>query len=109
MKLLNSSKNVDKKMAYKLSHQTRKMSELVGAPVNIEAWVNYLDEDKKTGEEKEVVSVLVEGEAYATISESFIREFKDIVDVFEEDEAMELKVISGKTKNNRDFLTVTIG
>lgn len=108
MNILKSSANLTKKEAYKLSHQTRRMSELAGSSVKVESWVNYTDTDIKSGAEKEVVSILVDGEAYATVSESFIREFKDIVAVFEEDEDIEIKVISAKTKSNRDFLTVTI-
>lgn len=108
MEILNKSNNIDKRLSYKLSNQTRRMSELVGAPLKIEAWMLYADKDLKTEEEKEVVSLLVEGTAYATISSSFVREFKKIVDIFGSDELPELEVISGRTKNGREFISVTV-
>lgn len=106
MEILKQSKNTDKKLAYKLSHQTNKMLDLVGSPVKVEAWIKYIDVDSK-GEQKEVVSILVEGRPYATISQSFIREFDEMVETFD-DEELEIEVIQGKSKNGRDFITVQL-
>lgn len=108
MEILNKSSNVTKTLEYKLSHQTRKMSELVGAPLKVEAWINYTDTDFKTGELKEVVSICYDDTAYATISESFVREFKDIVNIFGADDLPELKIVEGKSKAGRTFITVTV-
>lgn len=109
MELKDSSKNVDKKLAYKLSHQTNKMLDLVGSSVKPEAYIVYEDADIKTGEMKEVVSILVEGKPYATISPTFIREFKDIIETFKDEPELPLiEVVSGKSKAGRDFITVTI-
>lgn len=108
MELKQQSNNVDKKLAYKLSHQTNKMSDLVGSPVKAEAFIIYEDADIKTGEMKEVVSILVDGKAYATISSTFIREFKDLVNVFGDEELPEIEVVSGKSKAGREFITVTV-
>lgn len=107
MEKLNGSKNLDKKLTYKLTHQTKSMTELKGSVITPEAWLLFTDVDFKTGEEKEVVSIAVEGVAYSTISATFIREFKDIVEAFDED-MPDLKVEAGRSKNNREFITITI-
>lgn len=107
MEKLLGSKNLDKKLEYKLTHQTRSMTELKGSQIKPEAWLIFTDTDYKTGEEKEVVAMIVEGDSYSTISATFIREFKDIVEAFEDD-IPEMKVVTGRSKNNREFLTVTL-
>lgn len=107
MEIIKQSTNVDKRMAYKLSKQTNKMSDLVGSPVKLEAWLLYTDVDSKTNETKEVVSVMVEGRSYATISNTFIKEFKDIIDVFGDDD-LEIIVNEGISKNGRKYIYPTL-
>lgn len=84
---------------------TVKMAECEGQVLDIEAWAIYTDEDFQTGEEKEVLAILTkEGETVATISSTFKREFLSIVDIFG-DELEKIKVLSGKSKNGRTYVT----
>lgn len=108
MEIIKQSTNVDKRLAYKLSKQTNKMSDLVGSNVKLEAWILYSDIDSKTNESKEVVSVLVEGRPYATISNTFIKEFKDMIDVFGDEDDLEITVNEGTSRSGRKYIYPTL-
>ena len=63
-------------------------------------YAEYVDTDKDV----EVLSIVDEEEnVYSTISETFKRNFWDIVDIFG-DEGFTIKKISGVTKNGRPFV-----
>lgn len=63
-------------------------------------YAEYLDTDKDV----EVLSIVdAEENVYSTISETFKRNFWDIVDIFG-DEEFTIKKISGTTKSGRPFV-----
>ena len=85
-----------------------KMSEAGTEPLNIKAWILYTSEDFSTGEVKDVCTIMTEkGKIYSTISNTFIREFKDIVSIFGLD-IDEIRVISRESKAGRRYITCTV-
>lgn len=101
--------NLDVKTQYKLmkSPEVQRMKDADGSVLELKSWLIYTD-TSSTGEDIEVLSVETEtGELFSTISQAFIREFKDIVEVFGGDFG-ELKVLSRKSKAGRTYLVCTI-
>lgn len=95
----------DKKTIYRLTHAMRagKIVDLDGQVIQPTAWAIYEDVDKQTGDTKKVLSFQLDtGEIVGTISETFIREFEDIVEVFGPLAALEIK--TSQTKNGRTFV-----
>lgn len=102
--------DLDSRTAYKMmkSPDVKKMSDAEGSILEVNAWINYTDIDSKTGEVKEILVVETEDkEMFGTVSPTFQREFKDIVDFFG-DAVGAIKVISGKSKSGRTFITCTV-
>ena len=105
--IIKSSKELTKEQIYFLtkSKTAVKMAECDGQVVDMEAWALYSDADYKTGEMKEILAILTtEGETLVTVSDTFKRDFLDIVDIFG-DEFRRVKVVTGKSNNNRTFVT----
>lgn len=101
---------LDKRSIYKMvkSAEVQKMIDAAGSELAVVAYVIYDDVDAKTGEVKEVVTIMTaDGELFGTISQTFIREFKDIIDAFDGDVG-NIKVITGTSKNNREYVTCSI-
>lgn len=101
--------NMDAKTQYKLirSPEIKKMSDCVDSILEVVAFVRYTDTDR-TGEEKDVLSLMTDDmELIATTSPSFIREFDAITEIFGDDFGT-LKVVGGRSKNGRNFITCTI-
>lgn len=71
-----------------------------GTEITPDYYANYNDSDKDV----EVLSIVdKEGIVYSTVSETFKRNFWDIVDIFG-DEDFTIKKISGTTKSGRQFV-----
>ena len=102
--------DMDGRTAYKLmkSPEVKKMSEAEGSILEITAWIQYNSPDKETGEIKEVIAVeTVDGELFATISNTFREEFLDMVEWFGADLGS-IKVIAGTSKAGRKYITCSI-
>ena len=101
---------LDQRSVYKMvkSAEVQKMIDAAGSELEVVAYVIYDDMDNKTGETKEVVTIATaDGELFGTISPTFIREFKDIINYFDGD-AGNIKVISGTSKGGREFITCSV-
>lgn len=89
-------------------NNVRKMADAKGETLNVAKFVLYEDTNPD-GEIMEVLAVeTVDGDRYATNSKTFIRNFQDIVTIFDEaQEALPTKfaVGSGRSKSNREYLT----
>lgn len=71
-----------------------------GTEITPAYYANYNDSDKDV----EVLSIVDgDGIVYSTVSETFKRNFWDIVDIFG-DEDFTIKKISGTTKSGRQFV-----
>lgn len=79
----------------------------VGERIEVSAWLEFEDVDKKSGEVHTVLSVLTpENEVYSTISPTFQSDFKDMAELFHNDFSFE--VISGTSKAGREFVTCAL-
>ncbi len=102
--------DLDKRTIYKMmkSPEVKRMSDADGSVLEVKAWITYSDADNRTGETREILTILTEdGELFATVSGVFQREFKDIVKYFGEDVGA-IKISSGKSKAGRQFLTCSV-
>lgn len=102
--------NMDGRSQYKLmkSPEVKKMSDAEDSILEVDAWILYSDIDQKTGEERRVLVIkTVDGEMFGTISDTFKREFGDIVGFFGDDVGS-IKVISGQSKAGRKYITCTV-
>lgn len=107
MELITTNKELTKQEIYFLTkaQDVMKMKDAVDSTVEVAAWAIYKDTNAE-GEEVELFSMrTVDGETYATNSETFIRAFRDILDIFAPEEITKLKIMSGTSKNNRQFVT----
>ena len=101
---------LDQRTIYKMmkSPDVKKMSDAEGSILEVAAWVAYNDVDSRTGEIREILTILTtDGEMFGTVSAVFQREFKDIVKFFGDDVGA-IKVISGKSKAGRNFITCSV-
>lgn len=101
---------MDARTAYKMmkSPDVKKMSDAEDSILEVKSWVKYQDTDTKTGEVKEILTLeTVDGEMFGTVSETFKREFEDIVSFFGDDVGA-IKIIGGTSKAGRKFITCTV-
>lgn len=107
MKIINHYPNeLTKRDAYRLTRASsvKKMSEAAGSVLNPTVWVLYEDLDNRSGELKTVLVIDANGEMFGTISGTFIREFCDACEAFDNNPGA-IKVIEGTTKSGRKFIT----
>lgn len=107
MKVINQfPADLTKRDAYRLTKaaSVKKMSEAAGSVLNPTAWVLYEVLDDKTGEMKTVLVIEADGEMFGTISKTFIKEFCDACEEFDNDPGA-LKIIEGTTKSGRKYIT----
>lgn len=112
MNILKTSKELTVRERYKLTMDpgVKKMKNAIGSRVDVAAYCIYADEDKD-GKPQEILSIMTpEGEVFATNSPTFKRDFEKMVDVFTDGgETLDaIKVISGESKNGREFITCTL-
>ena len=92
-------------------NDVRKMADAKGETLDILKYVLYKDEDVH-GNPMTVLAVeTVEGAKYATNSKTFVRNFSDILAIFEASgEVIPSRFVvgSGKSKSNREYLTCDI-
>ncbi len=102
--------NMDGRSQYKMmkSPEVKKMSDAEDSILEVNAWILYSDIDQKTGDERIVLVIkTTDEEMFGTISDTFKREFDDIVGFFGEDVGS-IKVISGQSKAGRKYITCTV-
>ena len=92
-------------------NDVRKMADAKGEILEVLKYVLYKDEDVN-GNPMTVLAVeTVDGAKYATNSKTFVRNFCDILAIYEAgDEEIPTRYIvgSGKSKSNREYLTCDI-
>lgn len=80
--------------------------------IEIETFVLYDDVSEKTGEVREILSILgKDGRVYTTNSPYFIRDFRKMIDLFTQmgktlDRVAVVRGVSGKT--GREFITCSV-
>lgn len=102
--------NMDARTQYKMmkSPDVKKMSDAVDSILEVKSWIQYEDVEEKTGEIKTILALeTVDGEMFGTVSATFMKEFSDIVKFFGDDVGA-IKVIGGKSKSGRNYITCTV-
>ena len=109
MNILRATEGMTKKEIYAMSYNQgiHKMSDHANEIFQVDKMLLY--EDEQDGEMVEILSILTtNGEIWATNSKTFIRDFKRIDEMFEGEDAPELFVYTGVSKNGRDFIGCSV-
>lgn len=106
--IATSGDNISKKDMFNMTQgSSNKMSDSVGEVIELAAWILYETEDSKGNP---VIALSVQelnGLISSTISATFIKQFNAIRE-FMGDEPFNIKVVSGTSKNNREYITCEI-
>lgn len=110
MKIVASTPNLTAKQVYLLTMnpKTVKMKDVVDQRIEISYWARYEDVSQKTGENQQILAIATpEGECFATNSPTFIRDFDNMLSLFESmgETVPAIVVVSGKSKTDREFIT----
>lgn len=109
MEILKKSEDLTVMDIYKMSksNEIQKVSDNEGNVLPVKAYMTYADIDSK-GEEKTICSIMTQdGEVFATNSDSFRRDFEDMLSLTASmGQSIEsIKIVSGKSKAGRTFYT----
>ena len=107
MNIIAKSREMKKSEIFKMTKNPaiQKMSDNVGLKIEVDSWLVYSDLNSKN-EEQTILSIADnEGNIYATNSATFRQQFFDIVDMLEGEMVDVIEVVSGVSKNGRDYIT----
>lgn len=109
MKVIHANFNTEteKALTYRLTRaESVSVKDIVGAEFSVDKYMIYQDINGR-GEEVEILAILTSsGEIYSTLSQTFKNEFIYIEECGLIGET--LKVVSGKSKSDRTFVSVTL-
>lgn len=109
MNIIKSTQNLTMKEKYDLTRnpETERMSNHKDEVLTIDQYMIRTEPNTQTGEEITIVSIKSGDTIYATNSTTFVREFQSLVEMAEEanDTIHHIKVIGGKSRNNRDYIS----
>ena len=113
MEIIRKSEGLTSADIYALTkgNDVRKMVDAKGEVIHIVKYVLYKDEDVQGNPMTVLAIETVEGARYATNSKTFVRNFSDIMAIFEaggDTPPMDFIVGSGRSKSNREYLTCDI-
>ena len=115
MEIIKKTNNMTAADMYAMTKgpDVRKMADAKGETLDLLSYVLYKDDKQDGSEPVTVLSVkTVEGGLYATNSKTFIRNFSDILAMFEEcgEEAPTLfRIGSARSNAGREYLTCSVG
>lgn len=100
---------MDARTEYKLvKSPSKRMSDAVDSILEVKSWIVTSDIDATTGEAREVLTIETkDGEVFATISSVFMKEFNDITKFFGDDVGA-IRVIGGKSRSGRNYITCSV-
>lgn len=107
--IIKSNKELTKRESYKLTLDPaiKKMKDFIGVQIEVAAYCLYKDVNRD-GKEVEVLSIMdKDGGVCATNSETFKRNFMNIVELMDGEE-FAIEIISGESKAGREFITCTL-
>lgn len=112
MKIVNASGELTMREKYDLtmSPKIQRIKDCEGQTIEVAKWCEYADIDKKSGEEKHILSMMSpDGEVFATNSATFKEDFFAINDMLSDSgmtgTVFSLEVITGTSKAGRQFFT----
>lgn len=107
--IIKKSRELSKQEIYLLtmSPKNDSVKNHKGERFEVSAWLIFEDADRKTGEPRQVLSILTpENETLSTVSETFRNDFLNMAELFDNDFAFE--VICGESKSGREFVTCAL-
>lgn len=113
MKILRTSNNnMTAATVYRLSKSPaiRKLSDAAGQTIEIAEYVFYEDVNAD-GKPQTICSIrTTDGDVLATNSSTFVREFSDMIDMFEDmgEQVKAIKIVQGTSKGGRTFITCDV-
>lgn len=115
MEIITKTKNITAGDLYEMTQgpNVRKMADAKGEILDLISYVIYKDDKGDGSEPMTILSVkTVEGAMYATNSRTFIRNFSDILAMYEkcgEEIPTRYKVGSARSNAGREYLTCSLG
>ena len=107
VKITNKTKEFSKLEVYNMtkSHNLKTLKELEnGAKIEVAGVMEWEDTNEETGDATELMSLLTtDGTAYVTQSDTFKRDFFDIVEIFEHNFPITIEHGVGKSKAGREY------
>ena len=100
--------DMDARTQYKLvnSSGSKRMVDAEDSVLDVKSWIMYTDDTD--GEEKTLLAIeTTDGEIFVTISQIFSKEFENLTEFFGDDIG-EIRVVSGKSRSGRKFITCTV-
>lgn len=80
-----------------------------GEVINVTAWAIFDDVKEESGEVITILSIMDDDKnSYNTNSATFLRSFKDIVSLFDADDIIPVKKISGTSKGGRTYVNCVL-
>jgi hypothetical protein len=85
MQILHKSENISDRQAFQMTHDnSEKLSNNAGRTFDVAGYVHYLDADKKTGEDREMMVILTgDGDTMGTNSKTVIESLLAMLGVFD--------------------------
>lgn len=85
MQILHKSENISDRQAFQMTHNdSAKLSGYAGRTFDVVGYVHYLDVDKATGEDREMLVILTgDGDTMGTNSKTVIELLLEMLDVFD--------------------------
>lgn len=109
MTIKKCTQNLTMKDKYDLTRnpETERMANHKDEILSVDQYMIREEENGATGEPVTIVSIRSGDKCYATNSSVFVREFASLVEMAEEanDTIHHIKVIGGRSRNNRDFIS----
>lgn len=107
VKITNKSQEFSNLEVYKMtkSHNLNTLKNLEdGVKLEVAGFMEWEDVNEETGEETELLSLITtDGAAYVTQSDTFKRDFFDIVEIFEHSFPITVEHGVGKSKAGREY------
>ena len=107
VKITNKSQEFSNLEVYNMtkSHKLNTLKNLEnGAKLEVAGFMEWEDVNEETGESTELMSLLTtDGDAYVTQSDTFKRDFFDIVEIFEHNFPITIEHGVGKSKAGREY------
>ena len=112
VKITNKSQEFSNLEVYNMtkSHKLNTLKNLEdGAKLEVAGFMEWEDTNEETGETTELMSLLTtDGEAYVTQSDTFKRDFFDIVEIFEHNFPITIEHGVGESKAGREYHYCTV-
>ena len=107
VKITNKSQEFSNLEVYNMtkSHKLNTLKNIEnGAKIEVAGFMEWEDTNEETGKATELMSLLTtDGVAYVTQSETFKRDFYDIVEIFDYEFPITIEHGVGKSKAGRDY------